>query len=229
MSNLGNKEIMAENIQYFMNRLGVDRNKLSSDLKISYTTVSDWINAKTYPRIDKIELLANYFNVNKAELVESRQKLDNVVPFHKKEDEYPIYNTGVPAGGLADIGTFVESEYNDLETISLPDSIMGRYAGSQDIFITYIAGESMNNVIPDESLIAVKRIESAFNLENGDIVVFRNGSGMSVKRFYNDKIERRLVFRPDSSDKTFIDMVVSYEDAEDLQIYGKVVVYVVKL
>ncbi|MFI8574024.1 helix-turn-helix domain-containing protein, partial [Stenotrophomonas bentonitica] len=41
--------------------------KLSNDLKVKYTTLSDWINAKNYPRIDKIELLADYFNVTKAD------------------------------------------------------------------------------------------------------------------------------------------------------------------
>lgn len=69
---LGNKEIMAENIKYFMDKKGVDRNQLCADLDLKYMTVSDWINAKSYPRIDKIELLANYFGVSKSDLVEPR-------------------------------------------------------------------------------------------------------------------------------------------------------------
>ncbi|NRG68892.1 helix-turn-helix transcriptional regulator [Streptococcus suis] len=69
---LGNKEIMADNIKYYMDRKGIDRNKLCSDLDLKYMTVSDWINAKSYPRIDKIELLANYFGVQKSDLVEPR-------------------------------------------------------------------------------------------------------------------------------------------------------------
>lgn len=71
MSDLGNKEIMAENIQKLMKSRGIDRRKLSDDLNISYTTVSDWVNGKTYPRIDKIEIMADYFNVTKSQLVES--------------------------------------------------------------------------------------------------------------------------------------------------------------
>ncbi|HDJ3046733.1 TPA: transcriptional regulator, partial [Staphylococcus aureus] len=38
---LGNKEIMAKNISRLMKENNVDRNKLSRDLKISYTTLSD--------------------------------------------------------------------------------------------------------------------------------------------------------------------------------------------
>jgi repressor LexA len=73
MSTLGNKEVMAKNIQYYMDRKGIDRRKLSSDLDISYTTLTDWLKAKTYPRIDKIEMLANYFSIAKADLVEDQQ------------------------------------------------------------------------------------------------------------------------------------------------------------
>ncbi|WP_429975499.1 helix-turn-helix domain-containing protein [Enterococcus sp. DIV0086] len=72
MSNLGNKEVMAKNIQYYMDRQGIDRRKLSDDLSISYTTLTDWLKAKTYPRIDKIEMLSNYFSISKADLVEER-------------------------------------------------------------------------------------------------------------------------------------------------------------
>ena len=65
MSNLGNKKAMSKNIKKYMAVNNVDRMKLSRDLKIKYSTLSDWINEKTYPRIDKIELMANYFNVTK--------------------------------------------------------------------------------------------------------------------------------------------------------------------
>lgn len=44
-------------------------------LGVKYTTFSDWVNAKAYPRIDKIELMANYFGISKADLVEERNTL----------------------------------------------------------------------------------------------------------------------------------------------------------
>ena len=69
-NNLGNKEIMARNIQRLMDLYDKDRTEVCKDLGISYTTFTDWVNGKTYPRIDKIELLANYFHVSKADLVE---------------------------------------------------------------------------------------------------------------------------------------------------------------
>lgn len=74
MSDLGNKEIFAENLKYYMNLHDIDRIDISKILDIPYTTVSDWLNAKKYPRIDKIELLANYFQIEKSDLIEDRNK-----------------------------------------------------------------------------------------------------------------------------------------------------------
>ena len=70
MSNLGNKRIMAKNIQRYMDLAGVKAKDVCETLNIPMPTFSDWVNAKTYPRIDTIEMLANYFGISKADLVE---------------------------------------------------------------------------------------------------------------------------------------------------------------
>lgn len=70
MSDLGNKQIMSENIQRLMDSHGIDRNKICADLGFKYTTFTDWVKGNTYPRINKIEMMAQYFRVNKSDLVE---------------------------------------------------------------------------------------------------------------------------------------------------------------
>lgn len=72
MSELGNKQIMAANILYYMRLHGKSRNDLCRDLEFKYSTLSGWLNAEKYPRIDKIEKMANYFHITKADLVEAR-------------------------------------------------------------------------------------------------------------------------------------------------------------
>ena len=67
-----NKEIFANNLSFYMEKKGVDRNTLCADLNLKYTTVRDWLKGITYPRIGKIELLANYFNINKSDLIENK-------------------------------------------------------------------------------------------------------------------------------------------------------------
>lgn len=49
MSNLGNKQIMANNIRYYMNIHSVSQTEICNTLGFKMPTFSDWVNAKTYP------------------------------------------------------------------------------------------------------------------------------------------------------------------------------------
>lgn len=65
-----NRKIMGSNITKYMEQKGVTAKQMCEDLGIAPATLSDWRNGKTYPRIDKIELMANYFGCQKSDLVE---------------------------------------------------------------------------------------------------------------------------------------------------------------
>ena len=62
---LGNKEIMAHNIKKYMSIKGVTSADVCRALGFKTNTFSNWITAKIYPRIDKIEMLATYFGISK--------------------------------------------------------------------------------------------------------------------------------------------------------------------
>ena len=74
MGGLGNKGIMSKNLKYYLSRSGKERARVCDDLEFSYSTFTDWKNGKKYPRIDKIEMLAAYFGVEKCDLIEDRDK-----------------------------------------------------------------------------------------------------------------------------------------------------------
>jgi transcriptional regulator with XRE-family HTH domain len=74
MSDLGNKKVLSSNLKYYMTINKKTRNDLCHDLNIKYSTVRDWTNGKSYPRIDKIELLSNYFKIQKSDLIENKQE-----------------------------------------------------------------------------------------------------------------------------------------------------------
>ena len=96
---LGNKKIMGENIQYYMDKMGIDRKDFAKAIDVPYSSLTDWINGKTYPRIDKIERMANYFGISKADLVEERNEDDpyyidpdtrELAEFLHKNSEYRV-------------------------------------------------------------------------------------------------------------------------------------------
>ena len=70
MSNLGNKEVFAKNLAYYLERSGKDQKEIASIIGVAPSTFNEWMKAKKYPRIDKIEMLANYFGILKSDLIE---------------------------------------------------------------------------------------------------------------------------------------------------------------
>ncbi len=72
VKNLDNKFIFSKNLQRLMANKDVSRKDIANYLGISYFTVSDWVNGKKYPRMDKVELLARYFGVLKSDLIEEQ-------------------------------------------------------------------------------------------------------------------------------------------------------------
>ena len=72
MSDLGNKEVMAKNIKYYLRKNDVSQTDMCKTLGFKMSTVSDWMHARTYPRIDKIEMMSNYFGIEKSDLVEDK-------------------------------------------------------------------------------------------------------------------------------------------------------------
>lgn len=84
-NNLGNKGTMAKNILYYMDINGKTRQDMCDALGVKYTTFTDWVKGNTYPRIDKIELMANYFGISKADLVEEHT-MESDIPYYLNED-----------------------------------------------------------------------------------------------------------------------------------------------
>lgn len=74
MSDLGNKQVMAKNLNYYVERSGRTQKELAEVVGVASSTFNDWCKGKKYPRIDKIEMLANYFGILKSDLIEDKSK-----------------------------------------------------------------------------------------------------------------------------------------------------------
>ena len=74
MTNLGNKEIMAKNLMYYVVRSGKTQKEIAAIVGVAPSTFNDWLKAKKYPRIDKIEILADYFGILKSDLIEEKSQ-----------------------------------------------------------------------------------------------------------------------------------------------------------
>ena len=166
MSNLGNKEIMSKNIQYYMTLNNKTRQEMCNALGVKYTTFTDWVKGNVYPRIDKIELMANYFGIEKSDLVEERHTVSK-----KPAKSITINVLGRVAAGLP-----IEAVENiiDTEEISEDMARTGEYFGLQ------IHGDSMEPRMYEGDVVIVRQQDDA---ESGDIVIAMvNGHDATCKR-----------------------------------------------
>ena len=72
MSNLGNKETFSRNLKWYLDRMGKSQKEVAAYLGVNPSSVNDWVKAKKYPRIDKIEMMAMYFGILKSDLIEEK-------------------------------------------------------------------------------------------------------------------------------------------------------------
>ena len=57
------REIFVRNLRYFMDMKGITQADICRELEVSSATVSDWCTGKKYPRVDKLQRLADLLNV----------------------------------------------------------------------------------------------------------------------------------------------------------------------
>ena len=72
MSNEWSKKTLARNLSYYMTISGKTQKELAEIAGVSAPTFNDWIKAKKFPRIDKIQKLADYFGIQKSDLIEEK-------------------------------------------------------------------------------------------------------------------------------------------------------------
>ena len=163
-------------------------------LDVSYSTFADWVNAKKYPRIDKIEMMARIFNVKKSDLVEK--------PTEKKNKFL------VPVFGDVSAGVPLEAVENiiDYEEISEEMARAGEHFGLR------IKGDSMEPKFSSGDVVIVRKQEQ---VENGQIaVVMINGDDATVKKFYKTDANIMLV----GTNPSFVPLTYTPEQVEQLPV-----------
>ena len=72
VSDIGNKEIFARNLAFYIERSGKTQKELALEWNIATSTLNNWVMGKKYPRMDKVEMMANYFGILKSDLIEKK-------------------------------------------------------------------------------------------------------------------------------------------------------------
>lgn len=90
---MNSKSIFSQNLKYFMKLHGKTKKNISEELNIPYSTVTSWYKGEYFPRIDKVEALANYFEIEVSDLI-TRPKLDIIKEENKKPNGFSWFALG---------------------------------------------------------------------------------------------------------------------------------------
>lgn len=168
MSALGNKKVFSENLRKYMALYEKNRNDICNDLGFAYTTFTSWETGVNYPRIDKIEMLANYFGIEKSDLIENKSQ-EQSTSRHAKGVRIPVLGrvaAGIPIEAVTDIDEWEE----------IPEAM----AKNGEYFALRIKGESMSPKLQPGDIVIVKKQN---DVDTGDTaIVLVNGNDATVKQ-----------------------------------------------
>ena len=178
---------------------------IAKDLGISKTTLSGWFLGTRVPKMNKIDLLCEYFGVEREDIMEP---YDPNKP--KTTDGVRIPVLGDVAAGLPILAS---------ENIIDWEEIPYRMAESGNYFGLRIRGDSMSPRIMEGDVVIVREQP---DVESGDIAIVRvNGESATCKRVLKgDKSISLISFNPLYSPKTFTDKEI---ESMPVEIIGKVV------
>lgn len=221
--------LFSKNLTFLMKRNDVTQKKLGELTGTSKQAIWNYCHGRNIPITSIMTKIATIFDIpserffyddfeelDRNKLLYSAEQEINPNYLKKGTSEYPFVQQGVSAGT-----PLVIEGVTDLPTISVPDELLGIYARNSKILFMRVNGESMNNVIPNGSNVAVYIDFPLRNLTNGDIVVFEHNGEYSMKRYFD--ADNVIIFKPDSNDITFTDIVI--KKTPELKIIGKVVIY----
>lgn len=156
------KDILANNLQKLAHQKGKTQADMVRELGVAEATLRSWFSAEKYPRIDKIQMLADYFNVARSRLTEEWQIANNL--------ERVIRTRSIPVLGAIACGEPILAEENIAE---YREEFEDRLP-SGELFYLQASGDSMEPTIPNRSYVLIRqqpRVEDgeiAAVLVNGD-------------------------------------------------------------
>mgnify|MGYP002508470625 CR=1 FL=1 len=184
--------------------------QVSKATRIAASTFTDWKNGRSVPKLDKIKLIANYFDVPLEYMLTGTGEALFI--------EEPIGERSPLERGkrVAIIG-----EIRAGSPIITNESVLGyEYADVEDkdeYFYLRVQGDSMKNIgMIHGSLVLFHKQQYA---ENGDIVAcLVDGDSATVKRFHREG--RRILLMPENDEYEPIELTPEDFEAGSARILG---------
>lgn len=207
---------LPDQIALYRGRRGFTQQDLADKLSVSKQTISNWETGLKNPRMGAIQKMAELFGITVSELIDGSQ-----------EQNFPFEMVNIKLYGTISAGVLSEVEGIDsdnVKIISLPLAMFSRPYNSNKLFAMKVNGSSMDKVIQHDEVIIAKQDEFE-NYKDGDIVIFSHDNEYSLKRYCPNEVEGAVLFKAESHDPAFKDIVVMSDTDYNVKIHGKVIYY----
>lgn len=74
---MDSRDVFIHNLNTIMKDRKVSRKDLAKGLNVPYTTLTDWCTGRIFPRVEKINMIAEYFNIKKSDLIEDMMESED--------------------------------------------------------------------------------------------------------------------------------------------------------
>ena len=173
MTDIEQKKIFSKNLNYYLSKANKTQREVADAISVSPQTFNTWCQGIALPRMGKVQRLADYFHIEKSDLIDERTEQ----PSSPKSNIVKILGrvaAGIPLEAITDI---VDEE-------EIPEEL----ARTGEFFGLRISGDSMEPDIHNGDTVIVKRQDDA---ESDEIVIaLVNGNDGVCKRLkkYADSI-----------------------------------------
>lgn len=88
MSEDKQKIIFSKNLNSYIEASGKTQLEISKSIGVSPQTFNTWCKGVAIPRMGKVQALADYFHINKSDLIEDNSEKPQTIAAHFDGDEY---------------------------------------------------------------------------------------------------------------------------------------------
>lgn len=206
MSDAEQKIIFSRNLIKYVSQSGKSQKEIADAIGVSPQTFNTWCQGIAIPRMGKVQLLSDYFRINKSDLIEEHPD--------RSETQASCKAITIPVLGRVAAGIPLTAEEYIIDTEEIPQAMSsdGEYFGLK------VKGDSMEPKISEGDVLIVRKQSDA---DDGDLVIaLINGNDAVVKRLkkYHDGIAL-LSSNPVYAPMYFTNKEIEYKPVE---IVGKV-------
>ena len=151
MSNSDINLRIANNLKKYMDMNNITQDKLADYMGVSQVTISNWCNGVKLPRMNKIDKICNFFNINRSDLMDNTDDFSDVTNLiHPSAYRIPIIGNICAGDGC----TVIEEK---IGYFTIDNSIKADFA-------LIVKGDSMIDIdINDGDIVLIKKVYDYFD------------------------------------------------------------------